>query len=70
MNNIDFLKVNRALISVSDKRELLPLARTLANLGIEIISTGGTKFYLMEQNIKVTDVSEYTGFPEKSCGNA
>ncbi len=54
----------RALISVSDKTGLLGFARGLAELGYEIISTGGTHSTLQEAGIKVTQVAEVTGFPE------
>lgn len=56
--------INRALISVSDKRGLIDFARELYRLGIEIISTGGTAKLLREANINVIDISQYTGFPE------
>lgn len=58
------LKVRRALLSVSDKRGLVPLARALAALDIEIISTGGTFRALAEAGIAASEVSERTGFPE------
>ena len=54
----------RALISVSDKNGVGEFARELANLGFEIISTGGTKKMLQEQGISVLSVSDVTGFPE------
>jgi phosphoribosylaminoimidazolecarboxamide formyltransferase/IMP cyclohydrolase len=56
--------IKRALISVSDKRGLIDFAKELVQLGVEIISTGGTAKILREANINVIDVSEYTGFPE------
>jgi phosphoribosylaminoimidazolecarboxamide formyltransferase/IMP cyclohydrolase len=56
--------VRRALLSVSDKTGLLPLARALATLGVELLSTGGTARALREAGIAVMDVSEVTGFPE------
>src|SRR5215471_6600224 len=56
--------IRRALLSVSDKTNLLPLARTLAEAGVELISTGGTARALREAGLKVTDLSAYTGFPE------
>lgn len=56
--------VKRALLSVSDKTNIVSLAATLAKLNIEILSTGGTAKLLKENNIPVTDVSDYTGFPE------
>ncbi len=60
----DRLPVRRALLSVSDKTGLLPLARELAGLGVELLSTGGTAKALREAGIPVRDVSEVTGFPE------
>jgi len=56
--------VRRALISVSDKRDLIPFARTLANLGVDIVSTGGTAAALAAAGIKVTSIEKLTGFPE------
>ncbi len=56
--------IKRALISVSDKTGLIEFAHSLAELNIEIISTGGTSKLLREANIPVRDVSEVTGFPE------
>ncbi len=57
-------KIERALISVTDKTGIVDLARELANLGIEIVSTGGTAKTIKEGGVKVTDISELTGFPE------
>ena len=56
--------VRRALVSVSDKRGLIPFAEGLAALGAEILSTGGTCRALREAGIDVIEVSEKTGFPE------
>ena len=56
--------IKRALISVYDKGGLVDLGRTLASAGVEILSTGSTAATLRENNIDVTDVSSYTGFPE------
>ena len=56
--------MRRALLSVSDKTGLVPLARVLAGAGIELISTGGTAKALREASLQVTDLSAYTGFPE------
>ncbi|WP_134699690.1 bifunctional phosphoribosylaminoimidazolecarboxamide formyltransferase/IMP cyclohydrolase [Ammoniphilus sp. YIM 78166] len=56
--------MTRALISVSDKTGVVELAKELEKLGVEIISTGGTSKLLKEQGIKVTGISEVTGFPE------
>ncbi|MGP8319570.1 MAG: bifunctional phosphoribosylaminoimidazolecarboxamide formyltransferase/IMP cyclohydrolase [Methanosarcinaceae archaeon] len=60
--------VKRALLSVSDKAGIVDFARGLAQLGIEIISTGGTASILRDANIRVVDVSEITGFPEMMGG--
>lgn len=60
--------VMRALISVSDKNGLSDFAKGLTDLGIEIISTGGTATHLQAQSIPVTEVSFYTGFPEMMEG--
>ena len=57
-------KIQRALISVSDKSGLAELSQTLHEAGVEMLSTGGTANFLRERNIPVKDVSEYTGFPE------
>jgi phosphoribosylaminoimidazolecarboxamide formyltransferase/IMP cyclohydrolase len=56
--------VRRALVSVSDKRGVVELARVLAELGVEILSTGGTAAALTAARIAVTQVSDYTGAPE------
>jgi phosphoribosylaminoimidazolecarboxamide formyltransferase/IMP cyclohydrolase len=61
-------KARRALISVSDKRGLVPFARGLAALRIEILSTGGTAKALREAGVPVVDVAERTGFPEIMAG--
>ena len=61
-------KIERALISVSNKEGLAPFARGLAALGVEIISTGGTAALLRQEKIAVKDVSEITGFPEMMDG--
>src|SRR4051812_43791745 len=57
-------QVRRALLSVSDKRGLVDFARGLAQLGVEIISTGGTARELAEAGIETRAVDDYTGFPE------
>lgn len=54
----------RALISVSDKRGLIPFAKGLLELGFEIVATGGTMRLLEENNIPVTYIEDVTGFPE------
>jgi phosphoribosylaminoimidazolecarboxamide formyltransferase/IMP cyclohydrolase len=61
-------KIQRALISVSDKTGLVPFAQILAQAGIEILSTGGTARTLREAGLAVKDVSEHTGFPEMLDG--
>src|SRR5712691_2583196 len=61
---MDLRKIHRALLSVSDKAGLIDLARTLADLQIELISTGGTRKTLAEAGLPVKDISEVTGFPE------
>jgi phosphoribosylaminoimidazolecarboxamide formyltransferase/IMP cyclohydrolase len=61
-------KIQRALISVSDKTGLIPFAQILAQAGIEIISTGGTAKTLREAGLAVKDISEHTGFPEMLDG--
>ena len=61
-------KITRALISVSDKSGIVDFCRELNQLGIEILSTGGTAKTLAEHKIPVTEVSDYTGFPEMMDG--
>ncbi len=61
-------KISRALLSVSDKTGIIKLASGLQQLGIEILSTGGTAKLLAENNIPVIEVSDYTGFPEMMDG--
>ena len=61
-------KVNRALISVSDKSGIVEFCSELHHLGIEILSTGGTAKILAEHNIPATEVSDYTDFPEMMDG--
>ncbi|MBS3647884.1 bifunctional phosphoribosylaminoimidazolecarboxamide formyltransferase/IMP cyclohydrolase [Pseudaminobacter sp. 19-2017] len=60
----DLMPVRRALLSVSDKAGLVDFARSLAHLGIELVSTGGTAKAIAEAGIAVRDVSDLTGFPE------
>ena len=57
-------RIKRALISVSDKKGIVEFAKELAYLDVEIISTGGTAKLLKENGIKVTGISEITGFAE------
>jgi phosphoribosylaminoimidazolecarboxamide formyltransferase/IMP cyclohydrolase len=61
-------RIQRALISVSDKLGLAPLARALAEQGVEIYSTGGTRKHLESEAIAVRDIAAYTGFPEMMHG--
>lgn len=58
------ITIKRALLSVSDKTNLIPFAEKLSALGIEILSTGGTAQKLADAGISVTKVEDYTGFPE------
>jgi phosphoribosylaminoimidazolecarboxamide formyltransferase/IMP cyclohydrolase len=58
------LPIQRALISVFDKTGVVGLSRTLRELGVEILSTGGTARLLTEHGVPVIEVTEYTGFPE------
>src|SRR5271165_5544306 len=62
------MKIQRALLSVSDKTGLIPFAQTLAKAGVELISTGGTAKSLREAGLTVKDISEHTGFPEMLDG--
>jgi len=61
-------KIQRALISVSDKTGVVELARQLQAAGVEIISTGGTARTLKAAGVPVKDISEFTGFPEMMDG--
>ena len=56
--------VRRALVSVSDKRGLVPFVQSLAELGVEVLSTGGTCRQLRDAGLEVIEVAEKTGFPE------
>ncbi|MBC02748.1 MAG: bifunctional phosphoribosylaminoimidazolecarboxamide formyltransferase/inosine monophosphate cyclohydrolase [Phycisphaerae bacterium] len=62
------LPVRRALLSVSDKTDLIPFARALTDLGIEIVSTGGTHKALVEAGLEPIAIEELTGFPEMMDG--
>ncbi len=62
------MKIQRALLSVSDKTGLVDFARALADAGVELLSTGGTAKALRDAGLNVIDVSEYTGFPEMLDG--
>lgn len=61
-------RIERALISVSDKTGVVDFARMLSDMGVEILSTGGTARLLAEAGIPVVEVSDYTGFPEMMDG--
>ncbi|MEE9584102.1 MAG: bifunctional phosphoribosylaminoimidazolecarboxamide formyltransferase/IMP cyclohydrolase [Candidatus Brocadiales bacterium] len=61
-------KIQRALVSVYDKRGVVEFAKGLARLGVEIISSGGTAKLLRENGLSVKEVSDYTGFPEMMDG--
>jgi len=64
----DLVPVTRALISLSDKSGLEPVAAALAERGVELVSTGGTAARLRELGHKVRDVADLTGFPEMMDG--
>jgi len=64
----DVVPVRRALVSVSDKTDLLELGEALAAAGVEMVSTGGSASLLREAGHEVTDVSSVTGFPESLDG--
>src|SRR6202046_4448572 len=61
-------KIQRAILSVTDKTGLVEFARRLSSLGIELISTGGTAKLLRDSRIPVKDISDLTGFPEMLDG--
>jgi phosphoribosylaminoimidazolecarboxamide formyltransferase/IMP cyclohydrolase len=61
-------KIRRAIISVTDKSGVATFAKALAQMGVEILSTGGTAKTLRDNGISVKDISEYTGFPEMLDG--
>ena len=60
----DLARIQRALISVSDKEGLVELGKALAAHGVEILSTGGSAKSLRDAGLKVVEVSDHTGFPE------
>ncbi|WP_111466972.1 bifunctional phosphoribosylaminoimidazolecarboxamide formyltransferase/IMP cyclohydrolase [Microbacterium suaedae] len=64
----DVVPIKRALVSVSDKTELLPLAQALADAGVEIVSTGSTAARIRDGGHEVTDVADVTGVPEMLDG--
>ena len=61
-------KIQRAILSVTDKTGLVDFARRLDGMGVELISTGGTAKLLRDSGIRVKDISELTGFPEMLDG--
>lgn len=61
-------KIERAIISVTDKTGVVDFARSLAGFGVQILSTGGTAKAMRDGGVIVTDISEYTGFPEMLDG--
>jgi phosphoribosylaminoimidazolecarboxamide formyltransferase/IMP cyclohydrolase len=65
---VDRVTIKRALISVSDKAGIVDFARALLRHGVELLSTGGTYQLLRQHGVAVTEVSDYTGFPEMMDG--
>lgn len=61
-------KIKRAIISVTDKAGIVDLARALNEMDVQILSTGGTARVIREGGVPVTDISDYTGFPEMMDG--
>jgi len=61
-------KIERAIISVTDKTGVVDFAASLSKFGVQILSTGGTARVLRDSGISVMDISEYTGFPEMLDG--
>ena len=68
MTQTNLVAVKRALISVSDKTGIVEFAKALQSFDVEILSTGGTFKLLQENGLQVTEVSDYTGFPEMMDG--
>lgn len=64
----DLVPVRRALLSVSDKTDLVPFAKSLAKYGVQLISTGGTAKALAQAGLEVTPIDAVTGFPEMMDG--
>ena len=60
--------IRHALLSVSDKTDLIPFGQFLVSQEVQLLSTGGTAKLLRDNGLTVTDVSEYTGFPEMMDG--
>jgi phosphoribosylaminoimidazolecarboxamide formyltransferase/IMP cyclohydrolase len=61
-------KIERAIISVTDKSGVVEFAKSLSKFGVQILSTGGTAKALRDGGVSVTDISDYTGFPEMMDG--
>src|SRR5213075_2810329 len=61
-------RIQRAILSVTDKSGIVEFAKVLAELGVELVSTGGTAKLLRESGVSVHDISELTGFPEMLDG--
>ncbi len=61
-------KIERAIISVTDKAGVVDFAKSLSKFGVEILSTGGTAKAMREGGVEVKDISDYTGFPEMLDG--
>ncbi|MEH6582605.1 MAG: bifunctional phosphoribosylaminoimidazolecarboxamide formyltransferase/IMP cyclohydrolase [Halioglobus sp.] len=68
MSDTNPVTVKRALISVSDKSGILEFATALREMGVELLSTGGTYRLLSDGGLEVTEVADYTGFPEMMDG--
>ena len=68
MSEVNIAKVNRALLSVSDKTGIVEFASALRDMGVALLSTGGTYRLLQENGLEVTEVADYTGFPEMMDG--
>ncbi|MDD1633204.1 MAG: bifunctional phosphoribosylaminoimidazolecarboxamide formyltransferase/IMP cyclohydrolase, partial [Methylococcaceae bacterium] len=62
------MKIQRALLSVSNKTGLVEFARALTAQGVELLSTGGTAKAIRDAGLAVIDVADYTGFPEMLDG--
>ena len=65
----DKVKIRTALLSVSDKTDIIELATVLSKLGVKLLSTGGTAKAIAEAGLPVTDVSDVTNFPEIMDGD-
>ena len=68
MNDTTLIPIKRALLSVSDKTGLVEFGKFLSDLGVEILSTGGSAKTLADAGIAVKEVAEHTGFPEMMDG--